>query len=368
MSKAPDAPLGARDLPRGRAALLASLAAIGLVVAGTAAAFAYTAGWLSPDRLTPARMVDALSRRGGDPIGHRRNHSKGICFTGTFIANGAGTRLSTAPMFVAGRYPVIGRFAIAVGDPAAPDASGRVRSMAIRIVAPDGQEWRSGMNDSPVFVVATPQEFYALTLASDVDPATGPPDPRAVQHYFATHPDGAAFVEWAHTAPWTASYAEESYNSLDAFRFVDAAGASHPVRWSMRATVPAEAVTQAALAKLGPDFLEQDLRRRLAQGPLRWHLVVTLGAAGDPTNDATKAWPATRPEVDIGTLEVQQAQDEASGPCRDFNYDPLVLPAGIRPSDDPLLPARSSAYANSFDRRTAEAAAWPHTNAAGAAQ
>jgi catalase len=69
------------------------------------AAFAYTAGWFSLDRLTPARMVNALSQRGGDQLGYRRNHAKGIYFTGIFAANGAGTRLSTAPMLVAGSIP-----------------------------------------------------------------------------------------------------------------------------------------------------------------------------------------------------------------------------------------------------------------------
>jgi hypothetical protein len=34
-------------------------------------------------------MVAALSDRGGNPLGHRRNHSKGMCFTGVFDANGA---------------------------------------------------------------------------------------------------------------------------------------------------------------------------------------------------------------------------------------------------------------------------------------
>ena len=348
--------------------IVGGLAVIGLVVCGAAAAFAYTAGWLSPDRLTPGKMVDALSDRGGDPIGHRRNHSKGICFIGYFAANGAGTRLSTAPMLVAGRYPVIGRFAIATGNPNAPDASGRVRSMAIRIVAPDGQEWRSGMNDLPMFVVSTPEAFFALTVASDIDPATGKPDAKAMQRFFASHPESAPFAEWARTAPWTASYADQTYNSLNAFRFVDAAGASRAVRWSMEPTVPPHIVPQADLAGLGPDFLEQDLKQRLSQGELRWHLVVTLAAPGDPTNDATKVWPADRERVDIGTLVVQKAEDEANGPCRDYNYDPLMLPGGIKPSDDPLLPARSSAYANSFDRRTAEARYYPRTPQNGGAR
>jgi hypothetical protein len=112
---------------------LGALVLIASAIGVLALAFAYTGGWLSPGRLTPDRMVAALSDRGGNPLGHRRNHAKGICFTGEFEANGDGGRLSTAPMLTAGRYPVIGRFAIAVGNPDAPDATGRVRSMAVRI-------------------------------------------------------------------------------------------------------------------------------------------------------------------------------------------------------------------------------------------
>lgn len=86
-----------------------------------ATAFAYVGGWFGPRRRTPGRMLAALSDRGGDPLGHRRNQAKGVCFFGTFQANGAGGGYSTAPMLVAGIYSVIGRFAIAGGDPNAPD-------------------------------------------------------------------------------------------------------------------------------------------------------------------------------------------------------------------------------------------------------
>jgi catalase len=344
-------------------------AIIGGAVGALALAFAADAGWFSPGQLTPNRMVSALERRGGQPAGHRSNHSKGICFTGDFEANGAGASLSKAPMFAAGRYPVIGRFAIATGNPEAPDASGRVRSLAIRITAPDGQEWRSGMNNSPVFVVSTPQAFYAMTRAAAVDPATGKPDPAAMKRFNAAHPETAAFSQWAKTAPWTASWADQTYNSLNAFRFVDQAGLRHTVRWSMVATVPPTPVAHDDLARLGPNFLEADLKQRLARGPLAWRLVVTVASPGDPSNDATRAWPENRPRLEIGTLVVRQVEDEADGPCRDFNYDPLVLPAGIEPSDDPLLPARSAAYARSFDVRTAQAGAYPRSQPGqGAAQ
>lgn len=349
------------QVPLSSSAVLGRFALIGGVVFAGAIAFAYAGGWLSPGRLTPERMVAALGSRGGNPLGHRRNHSKGACFTGVFNANGALSQFSVAPMLAAGQYPVIGRFAIAVGNPDASDLMGRVKSMAIRITAPDGQEWRTGMNNSPVFVVSNPRDFYELTLTQDVDPATGKPDPAATKHFFATHPQSAPFAQWAQTAPWTASWADQDYNSLNAFRFVDAGGNSHLVRWSMKTTIPPTSVPHDALAKMGPNFLEQDLNNRLAQGPLTWHLMVTFAAPGDPSNDATKAWPADRKEVDTGTLVIQKAEAEADGPCRDLNYDPTILPAGIRVSDDPLLAARSAAYARSFDLRTAEAADYPRT-------
>src|SRR6201999_3518600 len=83
---------------------------IAAVVVIAAVAFAYTAGWLSPHRLTPKKIVAALAPPGGPALGHRRNHAKGICFTGTFEANGAGSALSKAKVFVPGQYPGVGRF------------------------------------------------------------------------------------------------------------------------------------------------------------------------------------------------------------------------------------------------------------------
>ena len=199
-----------------------------------------------------------------------------MCFTGVFQANGAASQYSVAPMLAAGTYPVVGRLATAVGNPDAFDIMGRVKSMAVRIVSPNGQEWRSGMNNSPVFVVSNPRDLYELTLTQDIDPAFGKPDPDAMKRFSATHPDSAPFIEWSQTASWTTSWADQAYNSLNAFRFIDAGGASHLVRWSVGPTISQTPVPHSALASMGPDFLEHDLVRRLSDCPLTWHLIVTF--------------------------------------------------------------------------------------------
>ena len=89
--------------------------------------------------------------------------------------------------------------------------------------------------------------------------------------------------------------------------------------------------------------------------PLRWRLILVIGQPGDPTHDATMAWPAGRERVDVGTLTLERVDAEETSVATDINFDPLVLPSGIAPSDDPLLSARSAVYAQSFTRRAGEA-------------
>jgi catalase len=343
--------------PSPRRSTIGSLALIAAVVAAAAGAFAYTAGWLSPDRLTSAKLVQAFAPAGGAAPGHRRNHAKGICFTGTFDANGNGAELSRAQVFASGQYPVVGRFNFSTVDPNASDATSRVRGMGLQISTPDGGVWRSAMIDPPFFPVATPDAFYALLQAS------GSKDPDAMKNFAAAHPEIAAFGAWAGSAPWAASYAEESYNSLNAFLFVDKSGAEHAVRWSLRPQAQVTSMSGADFAKLGPDHLAQEITERVAKEPQRWSLAVTVANPGDPTSDPSKAWPADRRTIEVGTLAVQQIEAERDGPCRDVNFDPTILPDGIKVSDDPFPAARSAAYARSFDLRTSEAKAYPRSEA-----
>ncbi|MCB8874242.1 catalase family peroxidase [Acidisoma silvae] len=334
---------------------IGSLILIGAVVAAGAAAFAYTAGWLSPNRLTPVKVVDALAPPGGPALGHRRNHAKGICFTGEFQANGSGTAISSAAVFATGTYPVIGRFNLATPMADAADGSVRVRGLGLQIAGPGGQVWRTAMITAPIFAVSTPQGFYALLQAS------GSKDPNAMKAFIGGHPEFLTFVHWATTAPWTDSYAEDRFNSLDSFIFTNAAGQSSAVRWSFIPAAPPVSITPADLAKRGPDYLETEIADRVAKAPQTWTLAVTVANPGDPTSDPTKAWPADRRVVTVGQLVVQKVEPEADGPCRDLNFDPTVLPAGMATSDDPFPAARSAAYAVSYDRRTSEAADYPHS-------
>ena len=324
------------------------------VVVVAAAALAYTAGWLSPKRLTPDRFLEQFQPANGVALGHRRNHAKGLCFTGVFESNGAGAALSKAMVFTPGQYPVVGRFNLGDPDPAASDATVGVRGLSIRITTPDGQQWRSAMINAPAFPVATPQAFYELLALRKSK------DPQALPRFAAAHPEFAAFSALTAKQVHTASYAGERYSSIDSFLFMDNDDQEHAVRWVVQPAVTPVAATPEELGKLGPDFLFRDLGRHLAVGrPLHFTMTVIVAGPGDVTADPSKPWPEDRQHLDVGVLTVQRLQTEPDGPCRDINYDPTVLPDGIRLSDDPFPAARSAVYARSFDLRTAEADHYP---------
>ena len=74
--------------------------------------------------------------------------------------------------------------------------------------------------------------------------------------------------------------------------------------------------------------------------------------AGDPTDDATVLWPEDRPVVELGRLEVTGISPTSAADERRLIFDPTNRTDGIDLSADPILLARSAAYAISYDRRS----------------
>src|SRR5260370_25876750 len=223
-----------------RADLMMRLTAISLVVAGIAGLFLYAGGWLTPRTLSPALMINTFEQVNARHPGFRRNHAKGVCVSGYFESNGHGLALSKASVFLPGRVPIIGRFALAGGQPYISDAPQTVRSMAILFKLPNGEEWRTGLNNIPVFAVNTAQGFYDQLRASALDPATGKPDPTAMNAFLAKHPESVRAMQLIRTHPVSSGFANSTYNSLNAFRFITVKGAVVPVRWSMVPLQPFE--------------------------------------------------------------------------------------------------------------------------------
>ena len=325
--------------------VLRGVAAVGSFLAADMGALLYANRWVGPARLTPQVFIDGFTKVFGRHPGFRKNHAKGVAVAGYFNSNGDGRELSKAAVFRPGRTGVVGRFSLSGGSPRVADAPAAVRGLGLVFGFPTAQQWRTALLNLPVFLDNSPQGFYDRLVASAAVPGTGKPDPKAMSRFLAAHPETACAMKIVKEQPLAAGFADSTYRGLHAFYFVNDSNRRTPVRWSLlpmqRATPPSS----------GDNALFDALIHQLRSGPLHWRLILTVGAPSDPVRDATLPWPTDRRVVDAGVLTLTSVEAERRGNARDINFDPLVLPAGIEPSDDPLLSARSAIYAASYRRR-----------------
>jgi catalase len=127
--------------------------------------------------------------------------------------------------------PVVARFSLGGGNPEVPDAAPAPRGMALEFHLPGGGLQHITMIDVPIFGATSPASFRDAIVAAKPDPNTGKPDPEKLKAYGETHPDAAALIQLSsHHAP-TANYYQTTYFSIHTFKFIDAKGTAHPVKW-----------------------------------------------------------------------------------------------------------------------------------------
>lgn len=326
-------------------------AGIAAIVGALALSFAWAAGLIGGRTTTRTFLGDSLDHF--EP-GYRRAHGKGVCFAAVFHSSGAAASLSTARVFAQKDVPAIGRFSIGSGDPHAADTSTATVSMALLLTSDDQSQWRMKLNNAPYFPTRDAEGFLAQRSAFEPDPATGQPDPARVAAFFERYPEARKAVEYKATAPWPSSFAGAQYNVINAFVLLAADGKRQPVRWSMRPHTAFVGLSVEERARASHDFLFEDVKQRVAKGPLYWDLVLQLAEAGDPVDDPSQPWPAERQQVVAGTLEVTSIRDQTEGGCRDINFDPTLVPPGIELSNDPVLAARAGIYSHSYNARLRE--------------
>src|SRR5262245_18620951 len=103
-----------------------------------------------------------------------------------------------------------------------------------------------------------------------------------MQAFLARHPETAKALEFIKSQLASSGFGDSTFHSLNAFRFINAAGESTPVRWILTPAQPFETTPSQ-----DKDFLFEALIATLHRQPLQWQLIVIIGQRGDPTNDAT---------------------------------------------------------------------------------
>ena len=303
-------------------------------------------------QVTAPQMIDAFEGTFGVHPGQRRNHVKGTCAAGEFVGTSDAAALSRSTLFSGKSVPVIARFSLGGGSPEVADASAAPRGMALEFHLPEGALQHITMINVPIFAASSPASFRDALVAAKPDPKTGQPDPQKLKAYAETHPDAMALTKLASQHSPTANYYQTTFFGIHTFKFIDAKGVEHLVKWRF---VPRDGTKEmtAAETKAAPhDFLEANLIERLRKGPAVWDMIVYVGEPGDPQDNPTLAWPENRKHLIAGTLTITAATPQQKGvACEPINFDPLVMADGIRPTNDPILLFRSPAYAVSFGKR-----------------
>jgi catalase len=299
------------------------------------------------------RLIDAIGLLFAQQPGHRAAHAKGFLCGGEFAATPEAATVSRAMHLSGDPVKAHVRFSIGGGNPGARDGSKDGRGMATKFYLPDGSTTDIVALTLSVFMVRNAEDFIAFTEARVPDPQTGKPDMEKLGAYLAAHPEAGPSIQEALQFQPPASYAQLTYHSIHCYGLENAAGERRYGRyhWIPEA---GEAFLDEAEASARPrDYLEDELRRRFASGPVRFRLELELAAPDDPVDDPTAAWPDGRERVVLGQLELDRlAEGERERDGDVLVFDPTRVTDGIEMTADPILRARTSAYRASVTRRT----------------
>ncbi|RDW84860.1 hypothetical protein BP6252_02450 [Coleophoma cylindrospora] len=298
---------------------------------------------------TAQELFSQMQTLSGKYPGKRPAHSKGILLEGTFQPTPEAGKLSKATHFNSPSTPIFVRFSNSTGIPtiADNDSNADPRGMGIRFTLPstsDGKRSHTDivMHSTPFFPTRTGGEF--LEVLHHLIAGT-------IGDYLPTHPAALAFVQAPKPAP--VSYAQEEYFSVSAFKLIAEDGKVTFVRYKVVPTLGVEFVDAEALKEKDAEYLQTDIKERIASGPVSLKLLAQIAEEGDVTDDCTVHWPESRKVVELGTMEINKVTDDNAARQKTIIFDPIPRVPGVAPSDDPLLEMRAALYLLSGRERRA---------------
>jgi catalase len=288
--------------------------------------------------------------------GFRAAHAKGALLTGTFTPGARAAGVSRAPHFGRATTSVTVRFSNSTGIPTIPDnvPNANPRGMAVRFHLGERVHTDIVSQSTDGFPTKTGQEFLEMLralVASDGMKTS----PTPIEQFLGAHPKALAFVQTPKPTP--ASFAREAFFAVTALRFINKDGAARYGRYRIVPEAGVEHLDDAAAARLGENFLFDELVERVGKGVIAFRVTVQLAEEGDVVDDSTVHWPESREVVELGKIELTGTVTGDAEEQRHTIFDPIPRVDGIEASDDPLLELRAAVYLISGRRRRAAGSA-----------
>ena len=177
------------------------------------------------------------------------------------------------------------------------------------------------------------------------------PSPKPIEVYLGSHPAALDFVQAP--KPFPSSFARETYFGVTAYAFTNTSNQKKFGRYRILPEDGNDFLNDDQASKAGGNYLFDEIKGRIAKGPVRFKIVVQIAEPGDVTDDATVHWPETRQLASFGTVELTSAVADNDPEQQHIIFDPIPRVEGIDPSADPLLELRAAAYLLSGRQRRA---------------
>jgi len=278
--------------------------------------------------------------------GFRAAHAKGLVLAGTFTPSPGAAALTRAPHVTRPSTKVTVRFSNSTGLPQLPDNAPEAnpRGLAIRFNLAEHVHTDIVGHSTDGFPVL---EFLRAIAASGPDV----PSPKPVEKFVGSHPAAFAFVQTP--KPFPVSFATDTYFGVTAFEFTNTAGEKKFGRYRILPEAGNSYLSDAQVAQLDPNYHFEEIAERVEGGTVRFRIVVQMAGDGDIVDDATAHWPESRPQLELGVIELTEVVPDSEAQQKHIIFDPIPRVDGIEPSADPLLELRAAIYLLSGRRRRA---------------
>lgn len=298
---------------------------------------------------TSAQMVDALNSVFRTHPHARANHANGMLLSAVFTPAPTAALITRAPHLQDTPCAVLVRFSNFGGIPDIGDADPGAAPYGMSLKFAPGKAWETDlvMHSFNGFPSATAADFVDFLTAMGKSPP-GAAHPNALDVYAGRHPAAEAFL--AAVKPPPAGFGTQPYFGVNTFKFTNAAGTVSYGRYRMVPVKAPRYLSRQQSAAASGTYLRAQIRQEIAAAPVEMLLQLQLAAAGDALEDPSIAWPESRQIVELGKLTINAVLEHSEQQEQTVVFLPDELPDGIEPKD-PMLTARTRAYAESLERR-----------------